>query len=116
MTTAFDPSSDFARVTDGLVRVVIVRAGTPTEVPVEHALRRAVRTREARKSGGRYTASNVVWYLPVAELPESPMPGDVLAEEAGRRWTVLDVQQTAVGSCWRCVCRALAIARGLDQE
>lgn len=116
MTPRFDPADDFTRVTDGLAPVSVMRPGTTFAAPVARALCRAIRTRELQPSGGRYTAGDVVWYLPAAELPAVAAPGDVLIDEAGRRWTVLDVQQTALKSCWRCVCRDLAVVHGLDQE
>ncbi len=116
MTTHFDPGGDFARVIDRLVRLTLIRPGTLLETAVDHALSHTVRTREAQRSGGRYTSSDVVWHLPAAELPDEPRPGDVLIEASGRRWTILDVQQASLRTRWRCVCRRLAIRDGLNQQ
>ena len=44
-----------------------------------------------------------------------PRPGDVIVDEDGRRWTVLDVQEMTLDGRWRCVARNLAVAHGLDQ-
>ena len=117
MATTFDPSSDFIHAADGLETVTLRRRDSVPGSPgtaITHGLRRAVTTREASASGGRYTTSDVTWHFPVAEMPQSPRLGDVLCDVAGRRWTVLDVAQTTLGSRWRCTSRSLAIVYGLD--
>ena len=88
MTRTFDPSDDLARTADGLEAVTLRRRGSTPGGPgttIAHALRRSVSVREAAASAGRYTASNVSWHLPVAELDESPRLGDLIGggEEAG---------------------------------
>jgi hypothetical protein len=110
----FDPSDDLASVADGLEAVTVARRGSSASTAVAHALRQALRTREAERSQGRYTAGDVVWQLPVSELSEPPRPGDILLDAGGHRWTVLDVSQAALASRWRCVARNLAVAHGLD--
>ena len=117
MPIPFDPSTDFIHTADGLETATLRRRGSTTGAVgtvITHALRRAVTTREAAASGGRYTASDVTWHLPVAELTESPRLGDVLCDAAGRRWTVLEVARTTLGSRWRCTSRSLAVVYGLD--
>jgi hypothetical protein len=111
----FDPTNDFAETTDGLTPVTVTRPGGSTSNEVTHALRRPIRTREAERSGGRYTASDVTWHLPASELSFAPRPGDVIVDAEGQRWTVLDVTQTTLGARWRCVSRNLAIVHGLDE-
>ncbi|MFH1265452.1 MAG: hypothetical protein ABIK89_06960 [Planctomycetota bacterium] len=115
MAIEFDPSDDLAGVTDGLVAVTVTRPGSSTSTEVAHALRRAVRTREAEKSEGRYTAGDATWHLPASELTFAPRPGDVIVDGDSERWTVLDVQHTALGDRWRCVARNLAVVHGLDE-
>ena len=113
----FDPSADFAQVADGSESVTVYRRGaTPGSpgVAVAHALRRAVTAREAARSNGRYTASDVTWHLPCAELGDAPGLGDVIADSQGRRWTILDVQLATQQTRWRCTAREPAIAYGLD--
>jgi hypothetical protein len=110
----FDPSGDLADVADGLEAVSLTRRGSSASTVVAHALRQAVRTREAERSQGRYTAGDVVWHLPASELTEAPRPGDILVDVGGRRWTVLEVGQAALASRWRCVARNLAVLHGLD--
>lgn len=112
----FDPSDDFASVTDALEAVIVRRAGSSAAMEVAHALRRAVRTREAERSEGRYTAHDVVWHLPAAEVSEPPRPGDVIVDADAEHWTVLEVAQVTLQSRWRCVARNLAVFHGLDDH
>ena len=111
----FDPSDDFADVTDGLQSVTVRRPGSSQSTEVTHALCRAIRTREAEESDGRYTASDVAWHLPASELADPPRPGDVITDASSQRWNVLDVQRTTLQNRWRCVSRNLAVVHGLDQ-
>ena len=111
----FDPSDDFSNLVDGLTSATVTRPGSSATTEVTHALRRPIRTREAEKSEGRYTASDVVWHLPSSEISTPPRPGDVIVDEDGRRWTVLDVEKTTLDGRWRCVARNLAVVHGLDQ-
>jgi hypothetical protein len=115
MALDFDPSDDLADVTDALTSVTVTRPGSSTSTEVTHALRRPVRAREAQKSQGQYTASDVVWHLPSSEMATPPRPGDVILDEDGQRWTVLAVQRTTFGGRWRCAARSLAVVHGLDQ-
>lgn len=126
MTVSFDPDADFARVIDGLETVTLRRRGSSAATVVTHALRRAATTREAtlhnrystRKrevpSDGRQTASEVAWHLPTEQLSDAPRLGDAIVDVDGRRWTILDVQLTTLGSRWRCATCNLAVAYGLD--
>jgi len=114
MALDFDPTDDLAAVADGLTSVTVMRPGSSASTEVAHALCRAVRTRELEKSGGRYTAGDVTWHLPESELADAPRPGDVIVDQEGQRWTVLDLQHTALAGRWRCVARNLAVVHGLD--
>ena len=100
---------------DGLTSVTVTRPGSSTTTSVTHALRRVVRTREAEKSEGRYTAADVTWHLPTSELSVAPRLGDVILDEEDQRWTVVDVHKTTLDGTWRCVSRNLAIVHGLDE-
>jgi len=115
MAIEFDPSDDLAGVVDGLTSATVTRPGSSATTEVTHALRRPIRTREAEASEGRYTASDVAWHLPASEMPTAPRPGDVIVDEDGRRWTVLDVEKATLDARWRCVARNLAVVHGLDQ-
>jgi hypothetical protein len=113
----FDPSDDFAAVTDGLAPVTVTRPGTSVRTEVAHALRQAVRTRQSEQSAQsaqRPPAADVVWHLPAAELAQAPRPGDVILDADGTRWTILEVRPTMLGARWRCVARNLALYHGLD--
>jgi head-tail adaptor len=113
MTLDFDPADDFAEVADFQRAATLLRPGTSDAWPLVHARRAAVRASEVRASGGRYAESDAVWHLDAAELNGEPTPGDVIVETGEGRWTVLAAQRTATGR-WRCVCRDLAVAHGLD--
>jgi hypothetical protein len=113
----FNPTTDLDTL-DGLEPVTLHRHGESPDAlgtTIAHAVRRAVTTREAGSSSGRYLASDVVWHLGVSELPESPSPGDVLCDADGRRWTVLDVARTTLGTRWRCRSRCRVLAYALEQ-
>lgn len=92
---------------------------------IAHALRRAITAGEAAvvntgdvhkqtPSGGRQLANDLVWHLPVAELPDAPRLGDVILDGDGCRWTILIVKLATLGVRWRCESRNVAIATGLD--
>ena len=75
MATDFDPQSDFAQVADALEPATLRRADGSGSTAVASALRRAVTTREAAASDGKYTTSDVHWHLAAAELPAPPRLG-----------------------------------------
>jgi hypothetical protein len=124
----FDPSNDLSTVADGLETVTLLRRGrTPGDAGtvIAHALRRAITAGEAafvasgdvRKqvpSGGQQLADDLVWHLPVVELPEAPRLGDVILDSTGRRWTILAVKLATLAARWRCETRDIGIAVGLD--
>lgn len=124
----FNPTNDLAAVADGMEPVTLLRRGsTPGDpgTPIAHALRRAITAGEAAivnrgdvhkqvPSGGQQLADNVVWHLPVAELPVAPQLGDVILDGDGRRWTILRIKCATLGARWRCETRDVAIVQGLD--
>lgn len=112
----FDPGDDFPSVADGLEAVTLMRLDAADGIPVAHALRQAIHTREAERSQGRYTAADAGWSLPASEIPEPLRPGDAIVDAVGQRWTVLEISQLAHRSRWRCVARNLAIFHGLDDS
>ena len=71
-------------------------------------------TWKSAASGGHYTAGNVVWHLPVEELPDAPLLGDLIVDGDAGRWTILEVDRAAMQTRWQCLARNLAIAYGLD--
>ncbi|MBN1590950.1 MAG: hypothetical protein JW888_15660 [Pirellulales bacterium] len=114
MALDFDPTNDFAAVADLQQQVTLLRPGTSDETHIAHAVRAAVRASEARSSGGKYTEDDVVWQLDAMETSTRPEPADVIVDAESQRWTILTARRTTTGR-WRCVCRNLAIAHGLDQ-
>jgi hypothetical protein len=112
--SALNLQHDFATIADGLESVTLERRDGGGATPLANALRRAVTTREAEQSDGRYTAADVRWHLDASELTEPPRLGDRLLDTAGETWTVLETRLATGGSRWACLCRNLAIVGGLD--
>ena len=113
MTTAFDPQGDFEQIADQLEAVTLRRADGSAFATIGAALRRAVTTREAAASDGRYTASDVRWHLPAAELAAPPIWEIGSSTPAAGCWTILETRLQTCGSRWECVTRNLALAGGL---
>lgn len=112
--TPLDPSGDFARLTDGLQAVSLVRRGRSGLISVAHALRRSLGMREAAASNGQYTLTDVRWYLPKSECGSGPALGDAILDADGNRYAVLAVVGHDLTGLWECTCRDLAIAHGLN--
>jgi hypothetical protein len=121
-------SDDFAKVADGLESVTLLRRGSVSDalgIAIAHALRRTMTLGElaivkkndvhkAVASDGRATATDLIWLLPIAELPELPRLGDIVLDGDGHRWTILEVQRMTRTGRWSCKTRNVAIAYGLD--
>lgn len=105
MSFDLDIADDFASVVDWIKPVVV--DGTE----VEHALRRAIATKEAMASGGKYLASDVAFHLDSADHPEEPVIGTSIVDDDGT-WTVLETAWQTLARRWRCVCRQLKIVGG----
>jgi hypothetical protein len=123
----FDPSDDFALITDGTEPVTLLRRGSGSGggTAIAHALRRAISIGEAPivnrgdvhknpATDGQCTATELAWHLPVAELPEPPRLGDVILDGQAQRWTIMAVKRTTLGARWRCETRNVTVAFGLD--
>jgi hypothetical protein len=113
MTDGFDPHSDFVQVADALEPVKLNRADGSGSTELTGALRRAMTTREAAASDGKYTTSDVHWHL-AADLPAPPRLGDQIIDAGGEAWTILEAQLVTCGSRWKCATRNLALAGGLN--
>lgn len=114
MANAFDLQSDFAQVTDALEAVTLRRVDGSGATQIASALQRAVTTREAAASDGKYTTSDVNWHLPAWDLPAPPRLGDQIVDSAAEAWTILETQLATCGSRWKCTARNLALAGGLN--
>ena len=74
--------------------------------------------KEQAASGGVYTSQDRAWNLPAkivtaAVMAGQPKPGDQITDENGSTWTVLNVALNTWKTCWRLMCRNLALAYGL---
>ncbi|HEX4000644.1 MAG TPA: head-tail adaptor protein [Pirellulales bacterium] len=114
MTASFNPQADFALVTDALEPATLRRCDGSGATALAGALRRAVNTREAAASDGKYTTSDVHWHLAAAELNAPPQLGDQIVDTSGEAWTILETQLATCGSRWKCTARNLALAGGLN--
>ena len=114
MTLTFSPGTDFADVVDGLAAVTF-RNASGSDTSVSNCLRRAISTREAAVSEGKYTTSDVRFHFPSSSLASAPKLGEHIIEGDGTAWVILEVGKETLGYRYRCTCRALAIVAGLDQ-
>lgn len=80
------------------------------------AKRRAPTWKEQAASAGAYSAKNLVWLLPTANLPSgvTPKAGDVIRDADGVDHTVLEVLVGKFGQTHRCVTIALAVVYELS--
>lgn len=117
MSASLDVSNDFA-VFDGAEIVTLCEprssSGVEPAAVTTPALRRKLTVREIEASRGKYTASDVRWHLPDAELPTAPALGSLIVDGAGRAWTILEASRVTLGSRWSCTARAWEIAAGLS--
>jgi head-tail adaptor len=110
---AFDPSTDFENIVDGLESIMLDRRGSDSEA-ITNALRRDITTLEASASNGKYTASDTKWHFPASAVDSMPRLGDVIEDANGERYTILEVQTATLGKRYRCVSRNVAVVYGLD--
>lgn len=97
---------DFVSIADNLKMVTVDSSD------VANVLRRAVTTKEAAASGGKYTTSDTVFHVASAELSAPPKLGTVIADDDGE-WTVVSVAWQTFTQRWRCIATQLAIESGL---
>ena len=104
-----------------LTHIPIRRVNGVTErkrITLENCTRGDVTSREAFASGGAYTSSDVVFFLPVDEtivstVTTSPKAGDLLEDAAEETHTVLEARLEDFGSSWICISRNMAIVHNL---
>jgi hypothetical protein len=95
---------------------VEVRSQLAQQDSIPVAKRRATTYREQVSSGGVYLSSDVVWHIPAAVLTPGNQPkmGDVLIDQDGGRWTILDIQLARWKQRWQCTTRNLSVVYGLN--
>lgn len=104
-----------------LTHVVIRRVNgekTRKRITLENCTRGDVTSREAFASGGAYTSSDVVFFLPVDEtivstVTTSPKAGDLLEDADANVHTILEARLEDFGSNWVCPSRNMAIVHNL---
>ena len=102
MSFNLDIADDFTSITDWLKTIAV----NGTNVP--KSLRRAISTKEAAASGGKYLSSDVAFHLDQSIHPARPAIGATITDTDGD-WTVLEVGNQTLGNRWRCVSRQLWI-------
>lgn len=102
MSFNVDIAGDFGDVVDWL------NPATVDGTEVDHCLRRAIDTKEAAASGGKYLASDVAFHVDIAERATRPAIGGSIVDDDGT-WTILSVAKQTLANRWRCVCRLLWI-------
>lgn len=102
MSFAIDVSDDFGQITDWLNPVTV---GITS---VDRCLRRAIDTREAAVSDGKYLASDVAFHLDASEHPQRPAVGSTITDDDGD-WVIISIARQTLANRWRCVCRQLWI-------
>ncbi len=112
MTLATAIADDFTGIVDGLEAVALKYLGASGTTAVARALRRAVTTREASASNGRYNVSDVAWHLPVSEVASQPKIGARIVDGDGTYWIVIESARHTLGTRWRCVCKNPQIDAG----
>lgn len=110
----FDPSTDFEDVVDGLEAVTLDRRGHTPNTSIDHALQRALSTREVAASDGKYVMGDVRWHIARVEVGTSPQLGDTMEDAAGNRQLIIDRQLATLEHRWRLICRNPRIVYGLD--
>lgn len=91
------------------------RDGAARRHLVAVAKRRNIRGREKSPSGGAYQGFEVNWHLPTTELPPGvvPIPGHVVEDRDGTRWTVLTATRNRHGQTHALGCVDLVLAHDL---
>ena len=111
-------ASDY-RCWDATTAVTLEAPARQGEAPGRYYLavakQRAVRGRERSPSGGVYLGHETRWHLPYVLLPEGvlPVPGWVVEEEDGTRWTVLTRDRNRRGQTCTLGCVDLVLAHDL---
>jgi hypothetical protein len=97
-------------------RAATDNAGSYTNYTVASAIRYPITLKEAATSNGVYTANDVVWTLGESQVDTAgftPKPRDIILDDAGQSWTVLDTVHAMLGRFWKFTTRNLAIVNSL---
>ena len=112
MPVEVNAEEDFANFVDRLESVTLQYRGSGGKVAISSALRHSTSTLEAEPSAGAAIQSDATWHLQLPEGEVSPSMGDVLIDESGNRWTILDLEELSYLGRWRCSTRELSVAFG----
>ncbi len=112
---SWNPSADFAAVTDGTEGVTLITpAGEVIAVP--GALRRRLQLREQVPSGGGVVADQVTWHLPMSVVADNPGVGGQIVDGAGAWWSIHQVERATGPARWKCECQRVQVAEHFAQQ
>ena len=112
MTIKIDFSNDLAQIANQLETVTLRRADSTQQWTVVGALGRRGATQESEPSGGTVLKDDAVWHLPIEQSGVQPRLGDIVIDQQGNRWTILEAQHLTQLGRWKCTTRELRIAHG----
>lgn len=114
MTFASDIADDFVDVVDGLATVT-VKDRRGIGFSLANVLRRAISTREAAKSNGRYTTNDTAFHAAVsADSSKIALGWKIVDGDA--TWTVIEAAKQTLSNRYRFVCRNLSLVHDLTQR
>jgi hypothetical protein len=111
MPIELDVKEDFALVCDGLEAASLRRKDGAT-VTLVAALRTSHVSQEAAPSGGFALQADATWRVQLPDGELAPAVGETIIDDAGRRWTILELKELRVLGAWECQTRDLRVAFG----
>jgi len=111
MTITLDFESDIDYF-DGLEDVVYKKRNAITGISIE-ALRREVPLKEVMASDGHYKLSDVRFHTKLSNI-DSPQLGDVIEDQDGDSYTILERRKDTLSARWKLLTRNLSITESLN--
>jgi len=114
--THLQPAADFNEIVDNLESVTFRRRNSTTELRVDAAYRQQSQTHESLPSAGEVLQTDTVWHLSLATETGPPRPGDLVIDQQGARWTILETEQLVALGRWKCNARDLQLVYGCHSQ
>lgn len=112
MASDINAEGDFPQLVESLESVTLSRRASTRTVAISAARRLSTISTEANPSGGLAQQADAIWHLQMPSGESAPKIGDVVVDENGGRWTILETQEFLLLGRWKCVTRELSIAHG----
>jgi len=110
MSVDIDAQNDFAQLADGLETATLRRKDTNNSAAISAARRFDVVAQEATPSDGAARQADAIWHFQLPTGETAPAVGDVVVDQLGSRWTILEVHEFSLLGRWKCVTRELSVA------